>query len=157
MENNILKKTKISEYLRLLKDGTDIERIQEIDSLLSAKIVGVSGGFDLALFQLQKDLLLFQCKYLLAMFDFDQKKVDLYAKKIEDTRLALKKKEKKAEKSDPYSSFLQWLLMLKKYYGSDIDKDNDLMYLVEATNSMMKWYGSQNEQIEQQKQKQKRK
>jgi hypothetical protein len=153
MEKDLLKNTKISEYIQLLKDGTDTKKIKEIDSLLSSRISGVSGGFDLALFQMNKDLLLFQCKYLLAMFDFDSEKMALYAKRMEDLRLILKKKEKKAEKVDPYQSFLQWILTLKKYYASDIDTNNDLLYLISATESMMRYYKSQDTQIEKQKRK----
>lgn len=153
MDKSILKNTKISEYIDLLKAGTDTEKIKDIDSLLSSMIAGVTGGFDLALFQMQKDLLLYQCKYLLAMFDFDSAKMELYAKRMENLQLSLKKKQRKAEKSDPYESFLQWILTLKKYYGSDIDTSNDLLYLVSATKSMMNWYNVQNQQIENNKKK----
>lgn len=124
---------------------------KEISELLSSKISGVSGGFDLQLFQIEKDLLLFQCKYLLAMFDFDNKKMAMYAEKIEMLRIARKKKQKKAVKVSPYESFLQWLFTLKKYYGSEVDRSNTLFELVVATESMMKWYGSQSESIEKQK------
>jgi hypothetical protein len=153
MNKSILKNTKISEYIDLLKAGTDTEKIKDIDGLLSSMISGVAGGFDLALFQMQKDLLLYQCKYLLAMFDFDSEKMELYAKRMDDLQASLKKKQQKADKSDPYESFLQWLLTLKKYYGSDIDTSNDLLYLVSATKSMMNWYSVQNQQIENSKKK----
>lgn len=153
MEKDILKNTKISEYIELLKEGTDVLRIKEIDNLLSSKISGVTGGFDLALFQMNKDLLLFQCKYLLAMFDFDSKKMELYSKRIEDLRKVMESKKKKAVKTDPYTSFLQWILTLKKYYGSDIDTNNDLLYLISATDQMMKFYKAQETQIENNKRK----
>lgn len=148
---NILKNTKISEYMLLLKEGTDIQRIKEIDNLLSSQISGVAGGFDLALFQMEKDLLLYKCKYLIAMLEFDSAKMEVYAKRIENQLLMIGKKQKKADKSDPYTSFLQWILTLKKYYGSDIDQSNDLVYLISATDQMMKWYDSQKQQIENQK------
>lgn len=148
MEKNDLKNIKISEYLELLKNNTDTERVKDIDSILNSSMTTGAGGFDLRLFQLNKDLLVFHCKYMLAMLSFDDKKMSLYSKRIEEIRKELKKKEKKKEKADPYSSFLQWLLTLKKYYGSDIDRDNDLFYLVEATNSMMKYYAAQESNIE---------
>jgi len=155
MEKNTLKQIKISEYIELLKDGTNIQKIRDIDALLSSQISGVSGGFDLRLFQMQKDMLLFQCKYLLAMFEFNSERMESYAKRMDSLRLELEKKKVKADKSDPYTSFLQWLLTLKKYYGSDIDTSNDLQYLVSATDQMMKYYKTQEQQIEQQKTKRK--
>jgi hypothetical protein len=155
MEKDILKNTKISEYIELLEDGSDIQKIKEIDDLLASKISGVSGGFDLALFQMNKDLLLFQCKYLIAMFEFDNEKMELYAKRMEDLRLTLKKKEKEAIKSDPYTSFLQWLFTLKKYYGSEIDREKNLIELVVATEQMMRYYKAQEQEIENQKRKSK--
>jgi len=155
MEKDILKNTKISEYIELLEDGSDIQKIKEIDDLLASKISGVSGGFDLALFQMNKDLLLFQCKYLIAMFEFDNEKMELYAKRMEDLRLTLKKKENQAIKSDPYTSFLQWLFTLKKYYGSEIDREKNLIELVVATEQMMRYYKAQEQEIEKQKSKRK--
>lgn len=159
---NTLKNTKISEYLDLLRDGTDIERIQEIDGLLSSKIQSVSSGFDLALFQMEKDILLLTCKFLIAQFENalegnfeDSPKMIQCAKRIEELRIQRDKKKTKAIESTPYQSFIQWLLTLKKYYGSDIDKSNDLLYLVEATNVMMKSFAVQEKQIEQQKAKKK--
>ena len=146
-----LKQIKISEYIELLKDGKDIEKINLINEALSLSISGASGEFDLQLFQMNKDLLLFLCKYTMAMLEFDQKKMAVYAKRAEDMRKAIDKKKSKAEKSDPYTSFLQWLFTLKKYYGSDIDRGNDLMELVVATESMMKFYKAQDEMIEKQK------
>lgn len=152
MDKSILKNTKISEYIDLLKAGTDTEKINEIDALLSSKIQGVAGGFDLHLFQMQKDLQLLLCKYIMAMLEFDSKKMEVYWTRIEMLQIAINNKNSKVVKTDPYTSFLQWLLTLKKYYGSDIDPDNDLIYLCSATESMMKWYNTQNQQIEQQKQ-----
>lgn len=151
MEANLLKQTKISEYIQMLRDETEPEKAAQINDMLSANLSGVAGGFDLQLFQMEKDRLLFHCKYLLAMFDFDGAKMELYAAKIKQLTDQIAKKKSKAKVSSPYQSLIQWLLTLKKYYGSDIDKENDLVYLVEATNSMMKWYSSQNEEIEKQK------
>jgi hypothetical protein len=151
MEKQDLKQIKISEYMQMLRDGIKVETINEINEALNAQLVGVNGGFDLALFQMEKDALLFHCKYILAMLEFNSEKMKLYASKIDYLAKQISKKKKKAEVSNPYKSFLQWLLTLKKYYGSDIDKNEDLFYLVEATNSMMKWYSSQNEELEKQK------
>jgi hypothetical protein len=151
MEKQDLKQIKISEYMQMLRDGIKVETINEINEALNAQLVGVNGGFDLALFQMEKDALLFHCKYILAMLEFNSEKMKLYASKIDYLVKQISKKKKKAEVSNPYQSFLQWLLTLKKYYGSDIDKNEDLFYLVEATNSMMKWYSSQNEELEKQK------
>lgn len=151
MEKQDLKQIKISEYMQMLRDGVEVETINKINEALNAQLVGVNGGFDLALFQMEKDALLFHCKYILAMLDFDSEKMKLYANKIDYLAKQISKKKKKAEVTNPYKSFLQWLLTLKKYYGSDIDKNEDLFYLVEATNSMMKWYSSQNEELEKQK------
>lgn len=137
--------------MQMLRDGIKVETINEINEALNAQLVGVNGGFDLALFQMEKDALLFHCKYILAMLEFNSEKMKLYASKIDYLVKQISKKKKKAEVANPYKSFLQWLLTLKKYYGSDIDKNEDLFYLVEATNSMMKWYSSQNEEIEKQK------
>ena len=65
----------------------------------------------------------------------------------------MESKKKKAVKTDPYTSFLQWILTLKKYYGSDIDTNNDLLYLISATDQMMKFYKAQETQIENNKRK----
>ena len=70
-----LQEIKIHEYIKLLKDGTDTNRINEINEALNSMLIGVSGRFDLELFQMQKDMILFQCKYLLAMFEFDSAKM----------------------------------------------------------------------------------
>jgi hypothetical protein len=152
MEKNDLKNITIQQYINMLKTGETPELANEIGEYLSSKVEGITGGFDLQLFQLQKDMLLYQCKYLLAMFDFDSKKMKIYQDRIDTTRFIIEKKTAKSNKSTPYESFLQWLLSLKKYYGSDINTSQDLTYLIFATKQMMSYYRTQEQQIEQQKQ-----
>lgn len=151
MNTEILKSTTIREYLDMLKRGDSSELSVKINEALSNSIDGIAGGFDLQLFQLHKDSLLLQCKYLLAMLEFDGKKMEMYAEKIEKISSAIAKKSAKQSNSTPYESFLMWLLTLKKYFGSDIDQSNDLMCLVVATKQMMQFYRSQNESIKDQK------
>lgn len=158
METKEIKDITIKEYIDLLKDGSDVELLQSINEFLSSRLSGVSGGFDLQLFQLEKDRLVFICKLAIASNEnvlagnkSESPEMKRISKRINELTEAIEKKKAKGEKADPYTSLIQWLLTLKKYYGSDIDKSNDLIYLVEATNSMMKWYGSQNEEIEKQK------
>lgn len=148
MAKSILERTTIKQYSDLLKANDNPVLIKEIDEALSSQLSGVSNGIDLQLFQMQKDALLFQCKYLLAMFDFDTAKMELYAKRIDNLTEAIRKKTAKQSKSTPYESFLQWVLSLKKYFGSDIDQTNDLTYLIVATRQMMSYYNSQNQQLE---------
>ena len=98
-----------------------------------------------------------KCKALTAMLEFDKEKQAKYEARAEELRKEIEKKTKQKEtgKVDPYKSFLDWLLVLKKYYGSDIDQDNDLVYLVSATEQMMKYYKAQEKQIEESKSKKK--
>jgi len=139
MEQSILQRTTIKQYSDLLKANDNPVLIKEIDEALSSQLSGVSNGIDLQLFQMQKDALLFHCKYLLALFDFDTAKMNLYAKRIDNLTDAIKKKTEKQSKSTPYESFLQWVLALKKYFNSDIDQSNDLTYLIVATRQMMNY------------------
>lgn len=155
MEATAIQNIPIQYYIDLLKDGTHVEMIKEIDEYLSSSIQGFTGGFDLHLFQLQKDYLLILSKSLIAMLEFDEEKRLRYLKRAEEIQLQIKRKtEKKGkEQKNPYKSFLEWLLVLKKYYGSDIDQSNDLIYLVSATEQMMKFYEGQKQQVENQKRK----
>ena len=50
-------------------------------------------------------------------------------------------------KKDPYVSFLNWLLGLKKYYGSEVDRNGDLVELVQATEQMMTSIKVQEQQL----------
>ena len=81
----------------MLRDETDPEKAAKINDLLSENLSGVDGGFDLQLFQMEKDRLLFNCKYLLAMFDFDSAKMELYAGKIKYLSEQIEKKKLKAK------------------------------------------------------------
>jgi hypothetical protein len=157
MEEKILKDTTIRQYLLMLRNGSMPAFASQINELLNSKIQNFSGGFDLALFQMQKDFLLMKCKALMAMLEFDKEKQAKYEERAEQLRKEIEKKtkQKKTGNVDPYKSFLDWLLVLKKYYGSEIDRDNDLVYLVSATEQMMNYYKAQEKQIEESKSKKK--
>lgn len=157
MDEKILKDTTIRQYLMMLRNGSMPTFATQINELLNSKIQNFSGGFDLALFQMQKDMLLMKCKALTAMLEFDKEKQAKYEARAEQLRKEIEKKTKQKEtgKVDPYKSFLDWLLVLKKYYGSEIDRDNDLVYLVSATEQMMNYYKAQEKQIEESKSKKK--
>ena len=151
MNENLLTQYTIADYLQLLKTGSDVQLVNKISDELNAAIASVTGGMDMQLFQLQKDLILFRIKYLQAVLDFDEAKQIKCLQKISElTKQLNKKKADEPEQSikDPYKSFLDWLLCLKKYYGSDIDKNEDLLYLVSATEQMIKAYDQQKKQIE---------
>jgi hypothetical protein len=154
MDEQILIEITIQQYLEMLRSGKETNLLKQISELLSSKISGVTGGFDLALFQLQKDLLLIQCKWFIAYLEFDEINKAKYSKRIEELKKQIDKKtvsQKDKGESNAYKSFLEWLLVLKKYYGSDIDRSNDLLYLVSATEQMMKFYENQKQQYENQK------
>jgi len=160
MNENLLTETTIREYLEMLKDGKATKEFQEISDLLNSKINDITGGMDLALFQLAKDQLLIKGKWLKNYLLFAKTKIPeyqenmiRYSKRDEELQQEIDKKtaQKGKEETNPYKSFLEWLLVLKKYYGSDIDQSNDLLYLVSATEQMMKFYANQEKQIEKQK------
>ena len=155
MDEKILKETTIRQYLLMLKIDSNPYLAHQINELLNSKIQNFSGGLDLALFQMQKDMLLLKCKALIAMLEFDKERQAKYEERAEQLRKDIEKKTKQKEtgKVDPYKSFLDWLLVLKKYYGSEIDQDNDLVYLVSATEQMINYYKAQEKQIEESKSK----
>jgi hypothetical protein len=155
---DILQEVTIKEYIDLLKHKRNPERANEINEALGSKISGITGGFDLALFQLEKDHLLIQCKLLIAVCEFDEEKRERYSTRAKELRDAIKKKNAKKKKSgdDPYQSLIEWLFCLKKYFGSDVDQNSDLTCLVSATKQMLKFYQSQKEQIEAQQNKRKK-
>jgi len=155
MNENLLIETTIQQYLEMLKDGKATEKLQEISDLLSSRVQNFTGGMDLHLFQLQKDYLLILAKSLIAMLEFDEEKRLRYLARAEELKKEIDKKtaQKGNEENNRYKSFLEWLLVLKKYYGSDIDQSNDLLYLVSATEQMMKFYANQEKQIENSKRK----
>ena len=129
MDEKILKETTIRQHLLMLKIDSNPYLAHQINELLNSKIQNFSGGLDLALFQMQKDMLLLKCKALIAMLEFDKERQTKYEERAEQLRKEIEKKTKQKEtgKVDPYKSFLDWLLVLKKYYGSEIDRDNDLV------------------------------
>ena len=150
MENIKLENIRIIDYLNMVRSGNakDLDRIKVIDAALNTSVGGVSGGFDLSLFTLQKDILLLQCKYAAAWLGQDTEKCEIYTKKIAQLSEQVRKKTFKKEKNNPYKAFLSWILSIEKYLGFAIDKQNDLMYLVEATKQMLNSYEAQKKQIE---------
>jgi hypothetical protein len=146
-----LENIRISEYIDLLRSGAYHEEVAEIENELSSAMGNLGGSFDVGLFLLNKDLLIFQCKLAIAIFEFNEKKQIECSKKIDELKTEIRKRTKKTENSTPYKNFLNWILAVEKYLGFSIDKNNDLLYLVEATNQMLKYYANQKEQIEQQK------
>ncbi len=143
-----LQNISIADYAKMLRSGVDKEQIALIDAELAKRLGGLGNGFDLNLFMLQKDLLIFQCKFAIAVFDFDNTKIAFYEKRIEELRKQVESKSKKVDKPNPYKSFLAWILSVEKYLGFAIDKNNDLLYFTEATKQMLNHYEAQKKQIE---------
>lgn len=141
----------IAKYAKMLRVGTDAELLTIIDSKLSKALGGIAGGFDLALFILQKDLLIFQCKSYKAFLNQDSEKMEFYNKKIAEIQEQLEKKKEKKSDSTPYQSFLNWILSVEKFLDFAIDKENDLLYLTEATKQMLNYYEQQKQNLEKQK------
>ena len=138
----------ILEYCNMLRSGVDKESIEEINSLLSESLGNIGNGMDLNIFMMQKDLLIYQCKLALAIFEFDNEKAKFFEKKIEQQRKELDKKIKKQEKPNLYNSFLAWILAVEKYLCFAIDKNNDLLYFSEATKQMLNHYEAQKQNID---------
>ena len=153
MEEKLLQDTTILDYIELLKSGIETKKIKEINDLLSSKISGFSGGFDLELFQLQKDLLLLQCRAFISFLEHDTEKQNIYSKKVDDLKKQIEKKlnRKENKTENPYKSFLAWILTVEKYLGFAIDRNNDLLYLISATDQMLKYYENQKQNYEAQK------
>ncbi len=143
-----LKDISINQYCNLLREGVDVELLNEIDKELTKAIGSAANGFDLALFMLQKDLLVFQCKMAKAYFEFDSSKNDIYNNKITELQEQIAKKTVKKERGNPYQSFLAWILAVEKYLSFAIDKNNDLLYFSEATKQMINHYEAQKAQLE---------
>ena len=146
-----LEEITINRYLKLLRAGNNVELLTEIDKELSKALGGIEGGFDLSLFILQKDLLIFQCKSYKAFLNQDSAKMDFYNKKIAELQEQLEKKTVKKEVGNPYKSFLSWILAVEKYLSFAIDKNNDLLYFSEATKQMLNHYEQQKQNLEKQK------
>ena len=79
----------------MLRSGVNKIELEQINTLLAESLGTLGGGFDLALFMLQKDLLIFQCKFAAAVLDFDEEKAKIFKKKIEQLQKELDKKVKK--------------------------------------------------------------
>ena len=146
-----LQNISIAGYSKMLRSGADKEQIALIDSELSKSLGGLGDGLDLNLFMLQKDLLIFQCKFAFAILDIDDAKIELYQKKIDELRKQVESKSKKVENQNPYKSFLAWILAVEKYLCFAIDKNNDLLYFAEATKQMLNHYEAQERQYEENK------
>jgi len=154
MNEDILLSTTIAQYGDMLKTGSDPEKVKQIDELINSKILDLSDGFDMHLFQLNKDYLLILHKWLLAMLESDDEKMLRYSERAAELLKHIKIKEALNERGTndtPYVSFLKWLLSLKKYYGSGIDKSGDLLELISATEQMLKFFHEQEKQINQNK------
>ena len=143
----------IEQYIKMLRSGIDVK---EIDLKLQACIGVNVSSFDVGLFLMQKDLLIFQCKFAKALLDYDEKLKSFYEKKINSLRAEIEKKSPKTKKQSPYKAFLNWLSSVEQYKGFAIDKSNDLLYLAVTTKQMLNYYENQARQIEQQNSKIKR-
>lgn len=141
----------------MLRANNEPETLSAIDAELTKSLGSIGGGFDVAIFMLQKDLLIFQCKLAIAILNFDNDKIKIYQKKVNELSAELKKKAKVAEKPNPYKSFLSWIISVEKYMSICIDRENDLLYFSEATKQMLNFYDNQTKQIEIQNAKNKKK
>ena len=180
-----LENISINDYAKMLRAGVEVELIQDIETELNSALGGISGGFDIALFMLQKDLLIFQTKFNNLITDrkllvgemiiskcmceihkleyiHDEtklneidSKIELWNKKITELQEQIAKKTVKKEKGNPYQSFLAWILAVEKFLSFAIDKNNDLLYFVEATKQMINYYEQQKKSIEEQNAKRK--
>ena len=151
MEKIILENISIGQYAKMLRANNEPEKLKAIDAELSKCLGELAGGFDLALFMLQKDLLIFQCKFAVAYLDQDVKKMEVYNKKIAELTKEIERKSKVSEKQSPYKSFLAWVLSVEKYLGFSIDRENDLLYFSEATKQMLNYYEQQKKSYEESK------
>ena len=150
-----LEQITIKKYCDLLRAGVVTEEVKEISNELNKSLESFGSGIDLALFLLQKDLLIMQCKMAIAILERDDKKTELYKVRIEKLTKEIKGKEKKVKPVHPYNSFLSWLQAVEKYFGFSIDKNNDLVYFSEATKQMLNNYENQKKQLEQSNQQRK--
>lgn len=147
----------IKQYAKMLKEQktTDKELIQEIDAELSKLLSNFGKGQNIGLFLLQKDLLILECKLVIAIFDKDQELEKKLFARIEKLRKEVEDKTKKIPPTNPYKSFLSWILSVEKYFNKDFNWDMDLLYLVEATSQMLTFYENQERNINEQNAKRK--
>lgn len=157
MNEKLLQETTIAEYIDLLKNGSEKKKIKEINDSLNSKVSNFSGGFDLELFQMQKDLILLQVRAFSAFLERDKEKQNVFEIRVQELQKKIEQKfAKKGKQTDnPYQSFLSWILTVEKYLSFAIDRNNDLLYLISATDQMMKFYEAQKQNYEQQKAKKK--
>lgn len=143
----------IHQYASMLKNNVESnkELISEIDAELSKQLSNFGTGENIALFLLQKDLLVLQCKMALAFLDMDEEVQKKLSKRIEALRKEVERLSQKENKKTPYKSFLTWILSLEKHLQFSINRENDLEYLVEATTQMLTFYENQKRQLEENK------
>ena len=143
----------IHQYASMLKNNVESnkELISQIDAELSKQLSNFGTGENIALFLLQKDLLVLQCKMTLAFLDMDDEFQKKLSKRIEALRKEVERLSKKENKKTPYKSFLTWILSVEKHLQFSINRDNDLEYLVEATTQMLNFYENQKRQLEENK------
>lgn len=147
----------IKQYAKMLKEHrpTDLELIKQIDAELSNALSNFGNGQNIGLFLLQKDLLILECKLVLAFLSMDSELEKKLGVRIEKLRKEVEDKTKKIPQKNPYKSFLDWILGVEKYLSFSIDRNNDLLYLVEATMQMLTYYENQEKQINEQNAKRK--
>lgn len=143
----------IHQYASMLKNNVESnkELISEIDAELSKQLSNFGTGENIALFLLQKDLLVLQCKMALAFLDMDEEVQKKLSKRIEALRKEVERLSQKENKKTPYKSFLTWILSVEKHLQFSINRENDLEYLVEATTQMLTFYENQKRQLEENK------
>ena len=143
-----LEKITIRKYMSLLRAGDDSEQTKEITKELNKSLENFGNGIDLALFMLQKDLLVLQCKLAIEILNRNDDKATVLNSRIEKIVKQIKDKTKEHKKTNPYKNFLAWLQSVERFLGFSIDKNNDLVYFSEATKSMLVSYENQKQQIE---------
>lgn len=143
----------IHQYASMLKNNVESnkELISQIDAELSKQLSNFGTGENIAIFLLQKDLLVLQCKMALAFLDMDDEFQKKLSKRIEALRKEVERLSQKENKKTPYKSFLTWILSVEKHLQFSINRDNDLEYLVEATIQMLTFYENQKRQLEENK------
>mgnify|MGYP003543504459 FL=1 len=143
----------IHQYASMLKNNVESskELISQIDAELSKQLSNFGTGENIALFLLQKDLLVLQCKMTLAFLDMDDEIQKKLSKRIEALRKEVERLYQKENKKTPYKSFLTWILSIEKHLQFSINRENDLEYLVEATIQMLNFYENQKRQLEENK------
>ena len=97
----------IHQYASMLKNNVESnkELISQIDAELSKQLSNFGTGENIALFLLQKDLLVLQCKMALAFLDMDDELQKKLSKRIEALRKEVERLSKKENKKTPYKSF----------------------------------------------------